>query len=230
MEEAVPGSWPHQVSLQGPSGHFCGGVLISPDFVLTSGRCASLINDYGFSAVVGVHDISNSNAQRICLKNTVIHPDFNSVTGDNDVALLKLAWSAELDEWTNPACIMEDEIPPETICVATGWGSAAKDVFYYPTKLQQYPIPFKRQCSTEDKGGFQKIAFISPDVFKWVQKLKLLEKLLKTKKSFAHIEEESEAALEMFPPLSLVIIKVDGLLLVFHLQKENVKVTYTFKI
>ena len=156
MEEAVPGSWPHQVSLQGPSGHFCGGVLISPDFVLTSGRCASLINDYGFSAVVGVHDISNSNAQRICLKNTVIHPDFNSDTGDNDVALLKLAWSAELDEWTNPACIMEDEIPPETICVATGWGSAAKDVFYYPTKLQQYPIPFKRQCSTEDKDSFRK--------------------------------------------------------------------------
>ena len=63
MEEAVPGSWPHQVSLQGPSGHFCGGVLISPDFVLTSGRCASLINDYGFSAVVGVHDLNNSNAQ-----------------------------------------------------------------------------------------------------------------------------------------------------------------------
>jgi len=147
------------VSLQGPSGHFCGGVLISPDFVLTSGRCASLINDYGFSAVVGVHDISNANAQRICLKNTVIHPDFNSATGDNDVALLKLAWSAELDEWTNPACIMEDEIPPETICVATGWGSAAKDVFYYPTKLQQYPIPFKRQCSTEDKDSFEKVHF-----------------------------------------------------------------------
>ena len=51
---------------------------------------------------------------------------------------------------------MEDEIPPETICVATGWGSAAKDVFYYPTKLQQYPIPFKRQCSTEDKDSFEK--------------------------------------------------------------------------
>ena len=209
------------MSLQGPSGHFCGGVLISPDFVLTSGRCASLINDYGFSAVVGVHDISNANAQRICLKNTVIHPDFNNATGDNDVALLKLAWSAELDEWTNPACIMEDEIPPETICVATGWGSAAKDVFYYPTKLQQYPIPFKRQCSTEDKDSFNIFKDI---IFTFFNISFILFE--NKKKSFAHIEEESEAVLEMFPPLSLVIIKVDGSLLVFHLQKENVKVTY----
>ena len=150
VEEAIPGSWPHQVSLQGPSGHFCGGILINPDFVVTTARCASVIDDYGYSAVVGVHDL-NANAQRICLKSNTIHPDFDSETGENDIALLKLAWSATLDEWTNPACIMEDDIPPETVCVATGWGSAAKDVLYYPTKLQQYPIPFKRQCSTEQK-------------------------------------------------------------------------------
>ena len=61
-------------------------------------------------------------------------------------------------------------------------------------------------------------------------KTEIIRKIIENEKSFAHIEEESEAALEMFPPLSLVIIKVDGLLLVFHLQKENVKVTYTFKI
>ena len=150
VEEAVPGSWPHQVSLQGPSGHFCGGVLINPDYVLTTGRCASIIDDYGYSAVMGVHDLTE-NAQRICIKDFILHPDFDAETGSNDVALLKLAWSASLDEWTNPACVMEDDIPPETVCVATGWGSAAQDVLYYPTKLQQYPIPFKRQCSTEQK-------------------------------------------------------------------------------
>ena len=58
VEEAIPGSWPHQVSLQGPKGHFCGASLINPDFVLTSARCANLIGTFGYSAVFGVHDIT----------------------------------------------------------------------------------------------------------------------------------------------------------------------------
>ena len=47
--------------------------------------------------------------------------------------------------------MIDHEIPPEMVCVATGWGSARNDPLYYPKKLQQYPIPFKRPCSTEQK-------------------------------------------------------------------------------
>ena len=140
------------------------------------------MDDFGYSAVVGVHDLQE-HAQRICLRNKIIHQvtteiyinnvipssylvaqlcsndwnsiskinistflvelkyeqkkqikDFDSETGANDIALIKLAWSAQLDEWTNPACIMETEISPEAVCVATGWGSAANNVLYYPSK------------------------------------------------------------------------------------------------
>ena len=151
VEEAIPGSWPHQVSLQGPTGHFCGGALINPDFVLTSARCAQVIGEMGYTAVLGVHDITGLSSQRICIKDKMLHPEFNDEEGTNDIAVLRLAWSATIDSWTNPACIMQDEIPPEMVCVATGWGSARNDPLYYPKKLQQYPIPFKRPCSTEQK-------------------------------------------------------------------------------
>ena len=151
VEQAIAGSWPHQVSLQGPQGHFCGGALLNPDFVITSARCALLIEEKGYTAVLGVFDLKGPASQRICIKSRIIHPLFNDARSENDIAVLRLAWSAEIDEWTNPACTMHGEIDPEMVCVATGWGSARNDPLYYPNKLQQYTIPFKRPCSTETK-------------------------------------------------------------------------------
>ena len=150
VEEAVPGSWPHQVSLQGPKGHFCGGSLISPDYVLTSARCASMINEKGFSAVMGLHDLEDENHQEICVRESVVHPEYDPETNSHDIALVRLSWSANLDSWTNPACVIDGEIPPDILCVATGWGSAKNEALFYPTRLQQYPISFHRPCSTED--------------------------------------------------------------------------------
>lgn len=38
-EEAVPNSWPWQVSLRVAGEHVCGGVIIKPDWILTAAHC-----------------------------------------------------------------------------------------------------------------------------------------------------------------------------------------------
>ncbi|PNI29821.1 CELA3A isoform 3 [Pan troglodytes] len=58
-EDAVPYSWPWQVSLQyensGSFYHTCGGSLIAPDWVVTAGHCIS--RDLTYQVVLGEYNL-----------------------------------------------------------------------------------------------------------------------------------------------------------------------------
>jgi len=128
MYEAAPHSYPWQVSVRAGS-HFCGGALIRPDWIVTAAHCAYYFKNWGFSVMVGEHDVASSteeNQEQACIEKIYLHPKYDKANPENgnDIAIVKLAWPVKLNAHVVPICIApkDFEIQKTDYCVVTGWG------------------------------------------------------------------------------------------------------------
>ncbi|XP_062997586.1 chymotrypsin B-like [Elgaria multicarinata webbii] len=154
-EEAVPGSWPWQVSLQEKSGwHFCGGSLVNENWVVTAAHCGMTTSKV---VVLGEHD-RNSNVekiQKLAVAKVFTHPDWDPVAINNDIALIKLATPAELTRTVSPVCMTEvvDLFKAGDLCVTTGWGKTRYNALNTPSKLQQTALPLQSNEECKQHWG-----------------------------------------------------------------------------
>jgi len=90
---ATPGNWPWMVSLlQQQNGHnFCGGTLIAPDWVLTAAHCVEGKSPYQVQVEIAPNSSLWFNPEYKKVDFKAVHPDYNTHTNDNDIALLHLS-------------------------------------------------------------------------------------------------------------------------------------------
>ncbi|NXY21378.1 OVCH2 protein, partial [Atrichornis clamosus] len=145
-EEAVPYSWPWQVSVQMADEHVCGGAVLAKEWVVTAAHCLNSREQYRdlWMVVTGLHDLTEQEyRQKRSVKHYFIHPSFNKTTMDSDIALLQLAEPLEFNPYVLPVCLPaeeEEELQPSRTCVVTGWGAPEADR-EKEKKLQQLEVP-----------------------------------------------------------------------------------------
>ncbi|CAH1253893.1 ST14 [Branchiostoma lanceolatum] len=121
-DTADRGAWPWQVQLKRAysSTPFCGGVLVAPEWVVTTAHC---LDDEGRHPVDADSEAIVSSVQKLYL-----HEEYSPLRNwDNDIALVKL--STRIDQTSssgiNYACLGDDDtarFDENSYCYATGWG------------------------------------------------------------------------------------------------------------
>uniref|UniRef100_G1U4L8 Serine protease 27 n=1 Tax=Oryctolagus cuniculus TaxID=9986 RepID=G1U4L8_RABIT len=166
-QDALAGEWPWQVSIQRNGSHFCGGSLISEQWVLTAAHCFPDTSDTSlYWVLLGARQLvrPGPHAQYARVRRVESNPLYQGMASSADLALVELAEPVTFTNYILPVCVPDSSVVFETgtNCWVTGWGSPSEqDRLPNPRVLQKLAVPIidTPKCnllySKDAEAGFQ---------------------------------------------------------------------------
>ncbi|NWR11196.1 ACRO protein, partial [Paradoxornis webbianus] len=128
---ALEASWPWVVSIQHPFspslGHWCGGSLITADWVLTAAHCFDKFDNISMLyVVIGATQLTQPGPGAVVrnVKKVVIHQYYKPIDFSYDIALLQLDHSVQCSPYIQLACVADPTLKVSEFnnCWIAGWG------------------------------------------------------------------------------------------------------------
>jgi len=155
-KDAIPYSWPWHVGLYIKSTGiaFCGGTLISNQWVLTAASC--LINQVSEIRLGLYNQAKRDEAGEKILEiaETHIHPNYKKTAWGYNFALLKLSNPVQFTDHISPICLpsQDEELPiADTDLFVTGWGltnGSAPSSYSQTLKQVNVPVVSNADCKS----------------------------------------------------------------------------------
>ncbi|XP_066033692.1 acrosin-like [Chamaea fasciata] len=143
---ALEASWPWIVSIQHPGlGHWCGGSLITADWVLTAAHCFDKLDDISMLYVVlGATEFTQPGPGAVVrnVKQVVVHPYYRRADFSYDIALLQLDGSVQCSTYIQLACLADPALEVSKLdnCWIAGWGSTTARAQGSSGRLQEAKV------------------------------------------------------------------------------------------
>merc|ERR1711874_439021 len=151
--EAQENQWPWQVALFIDNAWFCGGSIISENYVMTAAHCADGASY--FDIMAGAHNVrasSEPHRVEITSYNGWTHPGWNHNTLENDIALIELPSPMSFNEYIKPSCMpmAGDTADVNEMVTCTGWGKpsdSAGGISPVLRMVEDRPIISNSECN-----------------------------------------------------------------------------------
>ncbi|KAJ3656376.1 hypothetical protein Zmor_015459 [Zophobas morio] len=130
--------------------YFCGGALLTTQWIITAGQCVDGV--ILFTIYLGTNNIETPGSTSVRLATDELHPEFNPLTLENDIGLIKLRMPVERTDYILPISNLPSSNLPASAGAleAIGWGQTS-DNSELADELNWIPVT---TVSNEEFGSF----------------------------------------------------------------------------